>query len=406
MKFKSIKNVKDLKGKKILYRVAYDITLTKKGKSYIVPDNRRIKETLPTIEYLLKKGASLVIMSWLKRPDGKVVKRYRMDPVARELSKLIGKPVKKVDDCIGVKVQDEINKLKPGKLLMLENVRFHKEEMTNNSKFAKQLTKGLDLIVFDAFAQSHRIHASTTGIQKYLPTYTGLLLEKEITILNKIIKNHKKPLTIVLGGAKISDKLNVLKFLVKKADYVLIGGALANVFYKAKGMPIGKSYIQDVFVDSAKRKRLDLVKVSGKMLKKDNNIILPVDGLAASSISEKATTRNITFLRDDIKSNELYLDIGPKTIRNYLDIISKSKTILFNGPMGYFEINKFSIGTRKISKAIAKSSGLTIVGGGDTENILKEYNLGNKFNHVSTGGGAMLEYLEGKTLPALKKLIK
>ena len=406
MKFKSIKNVKDLKGKKILYRVAYDITLTKKGKSYIVPDNRRIKETLPTIEYLLKKGASLVIMSWLKRPDGKVVKRYRMDPVARELSKLIGKPVKKVDDCIGVKVQDEINKLKPGKLLMLENVRFHKEEMTNNSKFAKQLTKGLDLIVFDAFAQSHRIHASTTGIQKYLPTYTGLLLEKEITILNKIIKNHKKPLTIVLGGAKISDKLNVLKFLVKKADYVLIGGALANVFYKAKGMPIGKSYIQDVFVDSAKRKRLDLVKVSGKMLKKYNNIILPVDGLAASSISEKATTRNITFLRDDIKSNELYLDIGPKTIRNYLDIISKSKTILFNGPMGYFEINKFSIGTRKISKAIAKSSGLTIVGGGDTENILKEYNLGNKLNHVSTGGGAMLEYLEGKTLPALKKLIK
>jgi len=209
-----------------------------------------------------------------------------------------------------------------------------------------------------------------------------------------------------LGGAKISDKLNVLKFLVKKADYVLIGGALANVFLKAQGLEVGKSYLEDIFVDSAKRKKVDLVKEAKKMLKKYKNILLPIDALASNSISAKAKTRMITLGKDKIKSNELFLDIGSKTLREYSGIIAKSKTILFNGPMGYFEINKFSTGTRQISQAISKAHALTIVGGGDTEKIIKEYNLNNKFNHVSTGGGAMLEYLEGKMLPALKKIIK
>jgi len=405
MRLNSIKKLKSLRGKKILMRVAYDITLSKKGKFWLVPDNRRIVATLPTIKYLLKQGCSLVFLSWLKRPDGKVIEKYRMDPVATELSRLIKKPVSKLDNCIGKEVKIKIKNLQAGELLMLENVRFHKQEMLNNAKFAKELSQGLDLICFDAWAQIHRIHASTLGILKYLPAYSGLLLEKEIIYLEKITKNPKKPLTIILGGAKISDKINVLKSLAKKASYVLIGGGLANAFFKAKALNIGGSYVEDVFVDQSKRSKIDFVKEAGKIFKNSSNIILPLDVVVANKIDSKAKTRIIDLSKPyRITKREMFLDIGPKTIKHYLSIIKKSKTILWNGPMGVFELKKFATGTEKIAQAVAKAKALSIIGGGDTEDIIKNYHLEGRFNHVSTGGGAMLEFLAGKKLPVLEKL--
>jgi len=407
MKLNSIKKLKSLHGKKVLMRVAYDITLSKQGKSWSVPDNRRIIATLPSIRYLLKQGCSLVFLSWLKRPDGKIIDKYRMDPVAKELAKLIKRPVSKLDDCIGREVKTKIKNLQPGELLMLENVRFHKQEMSNNAKFAKELSQGLDLICFDAWAQIHRIHASTLGILKHLPAYGGFLLEKEINYLEKITKHPKKPLTIILGGAKISDKINVLKSLAKQADHVLIGGGLANAFFKAQALDIGGSYVEDVFVDQSKRSKIDFVKEAGKIFKNNSNIVLPLDVIVANKLDAKAKTRIIDLSKPyKITKPEMFLDIGPKTIRYYLSIIKKSKTILWNGPMGVFEIKKFAMGTEKVARAVAKAKGLSIIGGGDTEDVVKDYHLEGKFNHVSTGGGAMLEFLAGKKLPVLEKLKK
>jgi len=403
--FKNIRDIKNLKGKKVLVRVAYDISLARENNSWVVPNNYRIMATLPTIRYLLKKGASLVFLSWLKRPDGKVLEKYKMDPIAKELAKLIKKPVKKLDDCVGQKVKDEIAVLKPGELLMLENVRFYPEEMLNDSKFSKKLVQGFDLIVFDAFAQSHRIHSSTVGIMKYLPSYAGLLLEKELKNLDKIINNPQKPLTVVLGGAKISDKINVLKSLIKKADNILIGGGLANAFLKGEGVDIGNSYIEDIFVDKAKRAKIDFVQEAKRVYNDSKNIILPFDLVVAEKADSKARTRIIDLSSTkSISQKEKFLDIGPKTIKKYCEIIKKSKTVFWNGPMGVFEINQFSQGTRKIAKAVVESKSISIIGGGDTEKIVKNYHLENKFTHVSTGGGAMLEFLAGNELPALKAL--
>jgi len=408
MRLKSIKDIKDLKGKKVLLRVAYDVPLSKKAKDYVVADDRRIKETIPTIKYLLKNKCSIVILSWLKRPGGKVVDKYRMDPVARSLSKLIKKPVKKLDDCIGPKVTNEIRSLKSGRILMLENVRFYPQEEENNKRFAKLLVQGLDLIVFDAFGQSHRVHASTTGIAKLLPIYAGFLVEKEINVLEKLVRHPKKPLVIILGGAKISDKVDVLKHLVKTADRVLIGGGVANVFLKANRVPIGDSFVEDDFVDKARRKKVSFVKLAKKIYRKNSGkIVLPTDLLAGNTISQHSLVEVVDLEgKEAINKRWKFLDIGPKTISDFLPIIKKAETIFWNGPMGVFEIDKFSFGTKKIAQAIARSKAVSVIGGGDTESIVEKYNLDGKFSHVSTGGGASLEFLTGKELPVLEYLKK
>jgi phosphoglycerate kinase len=405
MTLNSIKSVKNLKGKKILYRVAYDISLVQKGKSWVVPDNARITATLPTIKYLLDKGASIVFLSWLKRPDGEVVEKYRMDPVARELASLLQKPVVKIDQCIGDEVKEEIKNLKPGQLLMLENVRFYKEEMSGDKNFAKELTTGLDLIVYDAFAQGHRDAPSVTGIMKYLPSYAGLLLESEVKNLSKIIDKPKKPLTIILGGAKLSDKINVLKSLIKKADYVLIGGGLANIFLQAQNIAIGKSYIETAGVE--KHQEHNYFINEAKKILKNKNIILPVDMLSAGSLDKIAKIEVVDLEKGEkIKDGWMFVDIGPKTMKKFDTIIKSSKTVLWNGPMGVFEVNQFAKGTKSAANAIVKSKAVSVVGGGDTEIIVKKYKLEGKFTHVSTGGGAMLSFLEGKMMPAIKCLIK
>jgi len=408
MRLKSIKDAKNLKGKTVLLRVAYDVPLKAQGKHWVVSDDRRIRETVPTIKYLLKNNCKIVMLSWLGRPKGQVVEKLKMDPVAKKLSEILKKPVKKLDDCVGPKVFAEIKKLKPKQILLLENVRFHPQEEKNDWRFAKDLVVGLDLIVFDAFAQSHRIHASTTGITKLLPTYAGFLLEKEIAALSQITKNPKRPLVVVLGGAKISDKIAVIEQLVKKADKILIGGGCANVFLKATNVPIGQSFVQDIFVDKAKRKKINFVRLAKKLYRKyKNKILLPKDLLAANKIDPHALVEIIDLEQGEkINKRWLFLDIGPKTIANYLVQIKRAKTIFFNGPMGVFEIDKFAFGTKKVAEAVARSKGITVIGGGDTEVVADKYKIADKISHISTGGGASLEFLAGRELPALKNIIK
>ncbi|MFA5022007.1 MAG: phosphoglycerate kinase [Patescibacteria group bacterium] len=408
MRLKSIKEIKNLKGKRVLLRVAYDVPLKQQGKHWIVADDRRIRETVATIKYLLKNNCKIVILSWLGRPKGQVVEKLKMDPVAKRLSEILKQPIKKLDDCVGPKVYSEIKKLKPKQILMLENVRFYHQEEENSKIFAKLLVHGLDLIIFDAFAQAHRIHASTTGITRLLPTYAGFLLEKEITALSQVVKNPKRPLVVILGGAKISDKIAVISELVKVADKILIGGGCANVFLKAKKVPIGQSFVQDVFVDKAKRKKINFVNFAKKLYKKyKNKIILPLDLVAANKIDPHALVETIDLSdKEKIRDHWLFLDIGPKTIANYLAEIKRAKTIFFNGPMGVFEIDKFAFGTKKIAEAVARSKAITVIGGGDTEVVAAKYHIEDKISHISTGGGASLEFLAGKELPALKYIIK
>ncbi|MFA6409949.1 MAG: phosphoglycerate kinase [Candidatus Buchananbacteria bacterium] len=408
MKLKSLKEIKSLKGKKVLLRVAYDVPLKQEGKKWVVADDRRIRETLPTIRYLLKNNCKIVILSWLGRPGGQKVEKLKMDPVTKALAKILKQPVKKIDDCVGPKVFSEIQKLKGKQILMLENVRFYPQEEENSKIFAKLLVSGMDLIVFDAFAQAHRIHASTTGITKLLPTYAGFLLEKEIKALSQITKTPKRPLVVILGGAKISDKIAVISELVKVADKILIGGGSANVFLKANKVPIGQSFVQDVFVDKAKRKKINFVNLAADLYRKNKDkIILPVDLIAGNKIDPHALVETIDLEKGQkIDSRWLFLDIGPKTIANYLVAIKRANTIFFNGPMGVFEMDKFSFGTKKIAEAVARSKGITVIGGGDTEVVAAKYKIEDKISHISTGGGASLEFLAGKELPALKSIIK
>ena len=408
MVLKTLKEAKGLKGKKVLLRVAYDVPLKPQGKGWAVADDRRIAETLPTIKYLLRQDCRIVLLSWLGRPDGKVVEKYKMDPVAKALAKLLGQPVQKLDDCIGPKVFKEIQQLKPGQILLLENTRFYRQEEENDRHFARLLVHGLDLIVFDAFAQAHRVHASTTGILKLLPSYAGFLLEKEIKELSRITRQPKKPLVIILGGAKISDKIAILRHLVKRADYFLIGGGVANVFLKAKKVPIGHSFIQDSFVDGARHKKIKAAKVAKQLYRHHSQkFILPRDLLSANEIAAQALVEMIDLEKKEIINQRWkFVDVGPKTIKEFSAIIKKAKTIFWNGPMGVFEIDKFSLATKKIAQAVAHSRAVSVIGGGDTETVVAKYKLAGKFTHVSTGGGASLEFLAGKELPVLPFLKK
>jgi len=406
---KTIKDI-DVQGKKVLLRVAYDISLKEVDGKWVVPNDSRIKATLPTIEYLLERDCSLVLLSWLKRPGGEVVEKYRMDPVAERLSELINRPVKKLDDCIGDEVEKTVDSMKPGEVVMLENVRFHPEEQKEDEEFSKKLASLGDLIVFDAFAQSHRVHSSTTGILKQKEAVAGFLLEKELEVLSKMLENPDRPFTVVLGGAKISDKLETTYNLLDVADSILIGGAMANAFLKAKGAEIQNSFVEDTAIDATRTavesaKEL-LEKTADKTSFEGGDFIqLPLDLAAANSI-EKPTENKVVDLKksEALPEKWAYLDIGPQTVEEYKKIISGSKTVFWNGPMGLFEEEEFAKGTRAIADAIVSSGATSIVGGGDTEKIVQMFGLDGKFTHVSTGGGASLEFLAGKKLPAVELL--
>lgn len=400
MKLKSLDSV-GLEGKTILYRAPYDIGLKEVDGVLEVADDLRIRATLPTLKYLIEKNCKIVILTYVKRPNGRVVDGLRTTPHARRLALLLGRPVMKVDDTIGPLVDEKINGMKGGDILMLENVRFYKEENTDDDAFARKLCLGKDIIVFDGFPQAHRVHSSTTGIMRHLPAVAGFYLMDEVNMLSGIIDNPKKPMTVIIGGAKISDKIDAVNNLLKIADRVLVGGAVANVFLKAQGREMGDSFIEDVFVDAKKREKKDWVEYARDILKSyGDKIVIPSDVIISDGIS----IRTIDINTESVPVGWMALDIGSKTQKNFTNIIEQSNTVFLAGPMGKFENEKLTEGTRAVLSAMKHTIGETIIAGGDTIDAVRRYASLDDYSHISLAGGATLEFLAGKELPALKAL--
>jgi len=403
MTLRSLKNT-DVSGKTILYRAPYDIDVVEKNGTLEVSDDLRISATLPTIKFLIEQNCKIVVLFYVGRPDGQVIEKLRTDPHARKLSELLGKPVLKVNDCVGSEVDQKIVEMKSGDVLMLENVRFHREETEDDDSFAKELCTGKDLIVFDGFPQAHRMHASTTGIERHLPSVAGFYLEKEVIMLSNLLGSPKKPFTVIIGGAKISDKVDAIHNLLKIADTVLIGGAVANVFLKAQGKDMGSSFVEDIFVDKTKRERKDWVEEAKNILLEaqslGKNILCPKDLV----ISDGSEVKIIVIEKESVPAGWMALDIGPETREIFLNEILKSKTVFINGPMGKSGDSRFVAGSQAVIQATKSVVGETIVAGGDTiDTFRKNGNLEN-YTHISLAGGATLEFLAGKELPALKAL--
>jgi phosphoglycerate kinase len=355
-----------------------------------ITDDARIKAALPTIKYILEAGAKkLILMSHLGRPKGKVVDSLRMDPVAKRLAQILGEDVEKLDDCVGEEVKQRVESTDK-RVILLENLRFHPEEKNGDENFAKQLAVLADIYVNDAFGTAHRAHASTTIIAKFLPSCVGFLIEKEVQYLSSAL-NPQKPYTVILGGAKVSDKITVIGNLMEKADTILIGGAMAYTFIKSKGEPVGKSKVEEDKLDLAKE-------ILQKAEDKEVKIVLPVDHLVVESLDKPETKRFVETIPD----NGIGVDIGPKTVNIFKTELEKSKTVLWNGPLGIFENPYYSGGTKEIASFLAElDDAQVIVGGGDSASAAKEFGVADKLSHVSTGGGGSLEFLEGKELPGI-----
>jgi len=402
MTIKSIKQIKDLKGKKDLVRADFNVPLVngRVGAS----EDFRIVRTAPTIEYLIKKGAKVIIMAHLGRPahiasqniagklDFIVNPKLSLKPVAKRLSQVIKKPVKLSPEVIGKETDKLVANLKNGEVLLLENIRFDAREEKADKVFTKQLSKLGDIFVNDGFAVSHRDQASVSTIQQFLPSYAGLLLTQEIDYLSRALKNPKKPLVVIIGGAKISTKMKVIKNFTKVAKHILLGGALANTVLHVMGVSVGKSMVEPEMFKEVKKFKLT-----------DNQIVVPVDGVMGKSYQSKIGHMDALA---DIKSNELVLDIGPETVKLYSKILTSAKMVMWNGPMGLIENPQFAKGTKGLIKFLANSQAETIVGGGETVQMIRRMKLQDKFSFISTGGGAMLEFLEGKKMPGLRKIIK
>ncbi|MBI5413336.1 phosphoglycerate kinase [Candidatus Peregrinibacteria bacterium] len=391
----TLKQLKNIKGRHVMLRVDFNVPIDKHG----VTDNTRIKETLPTIKYLLRKRAKVIVMTHLGRPEGRIVDGLKLDAVAKCLEKLVEHRVHKLHNCVGKPVAAEIKKMKNGEIILLENIRFHPEEEKCEPKFTKELAELGDIFVNDAFAACHRKHSSTAGIAKYLPAYAGFLVEKEIKNLTPLLKNPKKPLTLIVGGAKVDTKIGLLKSFFGKAEYILIGGALANTFLAAEGYDVGASLYEK-----------DKIEVARNLLllaeKRGQKIVLPKDVIVADMATEYAKTLDLPL--EDVEGKMKILDIGSETRKLFAEIIAQSKSVIWNGPMGLYEFTPFCSGTKAIAAALAKmhKKAGTYIGGGDTIDALKRCKISaKKFTFVSTGGGAMLEFLEGRKLPGIAVLM-
>ncbi len=378
----------DVKGKKVLVRVDFNVPISE-GK---VGDDTRIQAALPTIKYLLENDAAVILCSHLGRPKGEPDPAFSLKPVADYLGTLLDVPVKFAEDCIGEVAQKAAEDLALNEVLVLENTRFHAGEKANDPEMAKELASLADLFVNDAFGSAHRAHASTTGVADYLPAAAGFLLEKEIKYLGNAIADPKRPFVAILGGAKVSDKIGVIDNLIKKADRILIGGGMANTFFKAQGYAMADSLVEDEVLDTAK----ELLDMAG------GKLVLPVDVVIADAFDANAADKVMDV--GDVPAGWRILDIGPRTVEAFSDIIKKAGTVVWNGPMGVFELEKFAKGTFEVAKAIAESDAIGIVGGGDSASAIKKSGLEDKITHISTGGGASLEMLEGKMLPGLAAL--
>ncbi len=384
---RSLKDAK-VKNKRVLVRCDFNVPLDDKGQ---ITDDFRIRSTLPTINWLIKNGAKVILMSHFGSPEGNIVETLKMDVVQQRLTEYLDLSVVKAPDCVGKEIESWTKEMKPGEILLLENLRFHKEEEENDSRFAKKLAALGDIYINDAFGTCHRAHASIVGAPKFLPPFAGLLLEKEIKSLNKIIKNPKRPLVAAMGGAKVSTKIKLMKELLNYVDHLFVGGVLANTILKAKGMAVGKSKVDDEMIEETKKLNLTSQKFH-----------LPIDVVVSRDVSGEAE-----IMRrgpGSVGEDELILDIGPDTIRLFESIAKKAKVIFWNGPMGYYENEKFAKGTIALAEIIARSKAYSIIGGGDAVSILEKLNLTKNIDHISTGGGAMLAYIAGEELPGIKAL--
>ncbi|MFO8034605.1 MAG: phosphoglycerate kinase [Candidatus Bipolaricaulota bacterium] len=390
MRLRTVKDA-DVRGRQVLLRADYNVPLV----DHQVADEARIRASLPTLHLLLDGGAKVAVCSHLGRPKGKRVPELRMAPVAKVLSDLLGCDVPKAKDCVGAPVRETMNKLEPGSVAVLENVRFHPEEETNDPAFARSMAEPFDLFVNDAFATAHRAHASTSGITHHLPSYAGLLVDREVQALSGLISNPRRPYYMLVGGKKAKDKLGVLKTLLGKVDGFLVGGGVAFTFLKAKGHNVGQSVVDDSLIDTMKE-------LLEEAQKRETEILLPSDAVVAREVSAAASTKVAPASK--IPAGWMGLDIGPKTIKRYSEVLENAGTVVWAGPMGAFEVEPFAAGTRAIAELLAGIKGFTVVGGGETGEAVANLGLGGKFGHLSTGGGATLAFLQGMSMPALEPL--
>lgn len=390
MSKKSVRDV-EVAGKRVFVRVDFNVPV-ENGQ---ITDDTRIRETLPTIKFLVEQGAKVILAAHFGRPNGQVVEELRLTPVAAKLAELLGQNVIKADQSVGEIVKAQVDALENGDVLLLENVRFNEGEEKNDPELAKAFADLADLFVNDAFGAAHRAHASTSGIAAYIPAVSGLLMEKELDVLGKALNNPERPFTAIVGGSKVKDKIAVIENLLNIADNVLIGGGLSYTFLKAQGYEVGKSLLDNSKLDLA-------LSFIAKAKEKGVNFLLPVDIVVTDKFSADANTQIVDI--DSIPADWEGIDIGPKTRELYADVIAKSKLVVWNGPMGVFEIEPFSHGTLAVAQACAKTEGYTVIGGGDSAAATEKFHLAEQMNHMSTGGGASLEFMEGKALPGVVAL--
>ncbi|MCI8760801.1 MAG: phosphoglycerate kinase [Clostridia bacterium] len=391
MSKKTVKDI-DLKGKKVLVRCDFNVPM---DENQNITDNTRIMAALPTISYLLENDCAIILSSHLGRPKGEFKPEYSLKPVAIELAKLLGKEVIMAKDVIGEDAKTKAKNLQNGQIMLIENVRFHKEETDNDQEFAKQLASMAEVYVNDAFGSAHRAHASTEGVAQFLPAVSGFLIEKELKFLGNAITNPERPFVAILGGAKVSDKIGVIDSLLEKVDTLIIGGGMAYTFFKAQGYEVGNSICE-----------LDKIDLATNLMKKAEEkgvkLMLPVDTKIGKEF--KADTESKTVKYNEIPANWEGFDIGEESIKQFIEELKNAKTVVWNGPLGLFEFDQFAIGTNEIAKALASLDCTTIIGGGDSAAAVKKAGLEDKMTHISTGGGASLEFLEGKKLPGIECL--
>ena len=389
------KTIEDIQvnGKRVLVRCDFNVPQDEEGN---ITDDRRIIAALPTIKYLMEHNAKVILCSHLGRPKGEFNMKYSLKPIAKRLSELLGKKVHMADDVIGDSAKCLVASLREGDVMLLENVGFHKEEEANDMAFSKALAELADVYVNDAFGTAHRAHASTEGVAKYLPAVCGYLIQKEINVMGKALNNPVRPFVAILGGKKVSDKINVITNLIDKVDELLIGGGMAYTFFKAKGYEIGKSICEDDKVELAKE-------LMEKAAHKGVKLLLPIDNVVATEFSNDAESKVVAS--NEIPADWEGVDIGPETVKLYGDALKNAKTVIWNGPMGVFEFDKFAVGTNEIAKILGGLDAITIIGGGDSAAAIEKGGFADKMTHISTGGGASLEFLEGKELPGIACLL-
>ncbi|MDM5334993.1 phosphoglycerate kinase [Ureibacillus composti] len=391
MFLKKTMNDVDVKGKRVFVRVDFNVPM-EEGK---ITDETRIRAAIPTIQQLVESGAKVILASHLGRPKGEVNEDMRLTAVGERLAEIMNKPVTKLDESIGETVEQAVAKMEDGDIVLLENVRFHKGEEKNDEELAKSFAKLADLYVNDAFGAAHRAHASTEGIAKHIPAVSGLLMMKELDVLGKALSNPERAFTAIIGGAKVKDKIGVIENLLDKVDNLIIGGGLSFTFSKAQGYSIGKSLLEEDKIELANS-------FIQKAEEKGVKLYLPIDAVVANEFSKDAETKVVDI--DSIPEDWMGLDIGPKTADLYADVIESSKLIIWNGPMGVFEMDKFANGTKTVAEAMAKTEGYTIIGGGDSAAAVEKFEVADQMDHISTGGGASLELMEGKELPGIVAL--